>query len=254
MGLGGIPAGGDREAVSEGRDARRDASLWLSVYRELGVDAVRPPAEETTERSEGEAPQASESDAALALAALERDELGDCRRCKLCERRTNIVFGVGSPHARLMFVGEGPGADEDAQGEPFVGRAGQLLDRIIGAMGLSRPEVYIGNVVKCRPPGNRDPEPEEQETCLPFLRRQIEIIKPEVIVTLGRVPLMALIGERVPGITRVRGNWYSYEGIPLMPTFHPAYLLRNAAAKRPVWEDMQAVMERLGLPLPSSNG
>ena len=124
------------------------------------------------------------------------------------------MFGVGNPEARLMFVGEGPGADEDAQGEPFVGRAGQLLDRIIGAMGLSRAEVYIANVVKCRPPGNRDPEPEEQETCLPFLRKQIGIIKPEVIVTLGRVPLMALIGERVPGITRVRGNWSALWAIP----------------------------------------
>ena len=244
--------------MSEPRDPVRDARLWLSLYRGLGIDAVRiddvvdgAGADAAARAGIEGAPPAGDSPEA-ALARLEEDELGECRRCGLCERRTNIVFGVGSARARLMFIGEGPGADEDAQGEPFVGRAGQLLDRIIAAMGLSRPEVYIANVVKCRPPGNRDPAPDEQATCLPFLRAQIGIIRPEVIVTLGRVPLMALLGERVPGITRVRGTWYSYEGIPMMPTFHPAYLLRNASAKRPVWEDMQAVMQRLGLPAPAS--
>ncbi len=180
-----------------------------------------------------------------------RAELGDCRRCRLCEKRTNIVFGVGSPEARLMFVGEGPGAEEDAQGIPFVGRAGKLLtDIITKGMGLSREEVYIANVVKCRPPGNRDPEPDEMDACMPFLEAQINVIRPEVIVALGRVAVQALMGHPVQ-ITKFRGQWTNFKGVPLMPTFHPSYLLRNPAAKRQVWEDVQAVMAKLDLPLPA---
>ncbi|HHN75214.1 MAG TPA: uracil-DNA glycosylase, partial [Acidobacteria bacterium] len=155
----------------------------------------------------------------------------------------------------LLFVGEGPGADEDRIGEPFVGKAGKLLDRIIGAMGLSREEVYIANVVKCRPPGNRAPLPDESATCLPFLHEQIRIIQPEVIVTLGRTALEGLLGEPVRSITRSRGRWFRAAGVPVMATFHPAYLLRNPAAKRPVWEDMQEVLARLGLsPPPRQSG
>lgn len=180
-----------------------------------------------------------------------RAVLGDCRRCKLCDGRTHIVFGVGDPHAEVLFVGEGPGADEDAQGEPFVGRAGKLLTDIIErGMGLSRSQVYIANVIKCRPPNNRNPEPDEIVACEPFLARQIAIIRPRVIVTLGKVPTQHLLQNRVP-ISKQRGQWQSYRNVPLMPTFHPAYLLRNPGDKRLVWADIKAVMERLGLPLPA---
>lgn len=187
------------------------------------------------------------------LAAL-RAELGDCRRCRLCEGRTNLVFGVGNPRARVMFIGEGPGADEDAKGEPFVGRAGQLLtDIITKGMGLRRPEdIYIANVVKCRPPENRDPEPDEAAACLPFLRGQIAAVKPEALVLLGRIPFTFLFGREVGSvkITKERGAWLEFDGIPTMPTFHPSYLLRNPAAKKEVWLDIQEVMRRLGLPIP----
>jgi DNA polymerase len=191
-----------------------------------------------------------EPDPARALARLREAAIGDCRRCALHADRRNIVFGTGNPAARLMFVGEGPGAAEDRRGEPFVGRAGELLDRIIAAMGLRRDEVYIGNVVKCRPPENRDPLPNEGATCLPFLEAQIAVIQPEVLVSLGRVPLTWLVDRSLPSVTRVRGRWFDYCGIPLMATFHPAFLLREPHYKRPVWEDMQAVMGRLGLPRP----
>jgi DNA polymerase len=176
-----------------------------------------------------------------------RADLGECTRCKLHETRTNIVFGVGNPGARLMFVGEAPGADEDRKGEPFVGRAGQLLDRIIAAMGLRRDEVYIANVLKCRPPNNRNPEPDEVNECRPFLLRQIEAVSPEVLVALGAPAAQTLLDTQAP-IGRLRGRYWRVEGIDLMPTYHPAYLLRNPAKKREVWEDMQQVMERLGLP------
>ncbi len=174
-------------------------------------------------------------------------DIGDCTRCKLCRGRTNIVFGVGAPKARLMFVGEGPGRDEDLQGEPFVGEAGKLLTRMIGAMGLTRSDVYIANIVKCRPPRNRDPEPDEVASCEPFLLRQIAAIRPEVLVGLGRYAVQTLLRDPTP-ISRLRGRWRSYDGIALMPTFHPAYLLRNPAGKRHVWEDLQDVMKKLGLP------
>ena len=177
--------------------------------------------------------------------------IGDCRRCRLCEKRTHIVFGVGDPKARVMFIGEGPGADEDAQGEPFVGRAGKLLtDIITKGMGLSRSQVYIANVVKCRPPGNRDPEPDEVQACLPFLEAQIDAIRPEVIVGLGRVAIQALLKALVQ-ITKFRGTWTDYRGSAMMPTYHPSYLLRNPSAKGQVWKDIQEVMARLGLSAPA---
>ena len=158
-----------------------------------------------------------------------------------------MVFGEGNPKARLVFVGEGPGFDEDREGRPFVGKSGQLLTRIIeNGMGLTRDAVYICNVVKCRPPGNRDPNPDEIKVCLPFLKAQLSIIGPDVICALGRVACQALMGGDFK-ITRHRGKWRIYEGIPLMPTFHPAYLLRNAAAKRPVWDDVKSIMGKLGL-------
>jgi DNA polymerase len=179
-----------------------------------------------------------------------------CQKCpNLASARQNVVFGVGDINAALMFVGEAPGADEDAQGEPFVGAAGQLLTRIIQTMGLSRETVYIGNILKCRPDtpgqssGNRKPTPEEMKTCIPYLHEQIDLIQPKVIVGLGATAIEGLIGKT--GITRLRGQWHTYRGIPLMPTFHPSYLLRNQALseKRKVWEDMLQVMERIGLPI-----
>jgi len=182
--------------------------------------------------------------AAEALAAV-RADIGDCTRCKLHTMgRTQVVFGVGNPDADLMFVGEAPGADEDVQGIPFVGRAGQLLTKIIEAIGLTRDEVYIANVIKCRPPGNRNPEPDEVETCEPFLFQQIDVIKPKVIVALGKFGAQTLLRTLDP-ISRLRGRVYDYRGAKLLPTFHPAYLLRNPSSKREVWEDMKLVRELL---------
>jgi DNA polymerase len=191
---------------------------------------------------------------AAAFAAL-RERVLACVKCPhLVSSRKNVVFGVGSMDAQLMFVGEAPGADEDAQGEPFVGAAGQLLTKIITATGLARSEVYIANILKCRPDmpagssGNRKPTPEEMQTCIPYLHEQIDLIQPKVIVALGATAVEGLLGKTV-GITKLRGNWQTYRGIPLMPTYHPAYLLRNQSlgTKREVWEDILAVMEKLGM-------
>ena len=175
-----------------------------------------------------------------------RTELGDCTRCKLCQGRTNIVFGVGDPNAELMFVGEGPGRDEDLKGEPFVGRAGQLLTEIITkGMKMRREEVYIANVVKCRPPENRNPEPDEIATCQPFLMKQVELVKPRIIVALGTFAAQTLLQTKTP-ISRLRGVWHTYQGVKLMPTLHPAYLLRNPNDKKLVWQDIQAVLREMG--------
>jgi DNA polymerase len=174
-----------------------------------------------------------------------------CTRCGLATGRTQTVFARGTGTSRLMFVGEGPGADEDAQGFPFVGKAGQLLDRMISAMGFTRDEVYVANIVKCRPPNNRKPEPEEMAACMPYLTEQIELVAPEVIVALGATALQGMFGTG-EGIMRVRGRWRLYQGrIPVMPTFHPAYLLRTPAAKREVWDDLQAVLRQMGRTAPS---
>ena len=209
---------------------------------------VEPPAAASEKAPELTAPEA-EDWRGLGLEEL-AGFLKDCRRCRLCEGRTQVVFGVGDPRARLMFVGEGPGRDEDLQGEPFVGRAGRLLtDMIQKGMRLKREEVYIANVVKCRPPENRDPKPEEVEACEGFLKRQVELVKPEVIVALGRFAVQCLLRTQRP-IGKLRGNWHEYEGIPLMPTFHPAYLLRNEGEKRAAWEDLKLVMAKLGLQVP----
>lgn len=174
-----------------------------------------------------------------------RRTLGDCQRCKLCTGRKNIVFGVGNPRADLVFVGEGPGENEDLKGIPFVGAAGDLLTKMIQAMGFSRDEVYICNVVKCRPPGNRNPEPDEIASCEPFLRSQLLAIQPKVIVALGKFAAQTLLRDSTP-ITRLRGQWREYQGVKLMPTFHPAYLLRSPAEKRKAWEDLQQVMQIFG--------
>jgi len=171
-----------------------------------------------------------------------RSALGDCQRCRLAQRRQNIVFGSGSPTAKLIFVGEGPGFEEDQQAEPFVGPAGQLLTKIIGAINLTRKQVYISNIVKCRPPKNRNPRPDEIQTCFPFLERQIDAIQPMFICALGSVAAQTLLSSPEP-ISKLRGRFYDYRGIKLLPTYHPAYLLRNFEKKREVWKDMKMLMK-----------
>jgi uracil-DNA glycosylase family 4 len=245
--------------TSQGPLAEVAAALaaYVEYQRELGVDGW--PATATAPPVPAEPPAAARAEsvttdlfsgaAVAGTRSLEelRGEIGDCRRCKLAPHRTHIVFGVGNPSARLVFVGEAPGRDEDRQGEPFVGRAGQLLTEIITkGMKLARSDVYIANVIKCRPPENRNPEPDEVASCEPFLLRQLELIGPEVIVALGKFAAQTLLRSKTP-ITQLRGRWYDYHGIKLMPTFHPAYLLRNPGDKRLVWEDIQKVMRVLGI-------
>lgn len=174
-----------------------------------------------------------------------REEIGDCKRCKLSGKRTNIVFGEGSPDAKLMFIGEAPGREEDIQARPFVGDAGMVLTRLIEKMGFRREDVYIANIVKCRPPMNRDPETDEMEECKGFVERQIEIIHPQVIMSLGRISAMALTGDAKLKITAIRGKFFDYKGILLIPTFHPAYLMRNPKDKWLTWSDAQKVLEIL---------
>jgi uracil-DNA glycosylase len=242
----------DRSALAE----------HLRFFQELGVTGMsrdprwarRGSASEPSVSAAGESTSSSRGDmenveaVPVALSrssdeALEaiRGDIGDCTRCKLhLQGRKQIVFGVGNPNADLMFVGEAPGADEDIQGIPFVGRAGQLLTKIIEAIGLTRDDVYIANVIKCRPPGNRNPDPDEVDTCEPFLFRQIDSIKPKVIVALGTFAAKALLKTQDP-ISRLRGREYDYRGATLIPTFHPAFLLRSPERKRDVWEDMKKV-------------
>lgn len=188
------------------------------------------------------------ADKAAALQMI-REDIGECTRCALHKGRNKLVFADGSPNARLMFVGEGPGADEDAQGLPFVGRAGQLLNNMITAMGLKREDVYIANVVKCRPPGNRTPEPEEANTCSPFLFRQIDVVRPEVIVALGATAATYLLGQRQP-LAGLRGRVHSFRGTRLIVTYHPAFLLRDPRQKKEAWADLQIAMRELGLKAP----
>jgi len=228
------------------RELATELRAWLDWARESGLQNLAP--EKRTVESVEVTPKVK-----LPLLDAVRTELGECTRCKLHKTRTNIVFGVGNPGARLMFVGEAPGEDEDLQGFPFVGKAGQLLTKMIEAMGLRRDDVYICNTVKCRPPNNRNPEPDELLACEPFLKGQLGAVKPEAIVTLGKFAAQSLLRESTP-ITRLRGQWRVYEGIPVMPTFHPAYLLRSSAEKGKVWDDLKNVMKKLGLPAPKGGG
>jgi uracil-DNA glycosylase family 4 len=237
--------------------SRDDLRAHLDYFRELGVDGVSRSREWRARSAAGPAaavdpdadvtatlvPAVPPADALAALAA----HIGPaCTRCKLHTLgRRQVVFGVGSPTASLMFVGEAPGEDEDRQGEPFVGRAGQLLTKIIEAIGLTRQQVYIANVIKCRPPGNRNPEPDEVGTCEPFLFEQIAAIQPKVVVALGKFAAQSLLRSTEP-ITKLRGRVFEFRGASLIPTFHPAYLLRNPPAKREVWEDMKKVRDMLG--------
>ena len=189
-------------------------------------------------------PPAAASGATSGLQGIAQ-QVAVCQKCPLYKERTRTVPGQGHPHPDIMFVGEGPGHDEDQQGLAFVGRAGQLLTKIIEAMGFTRDQVFIGNIVKCRPPGNRQPLPDEMAACIPYLKEQISLLQPRVIVALGATAVKGLL-ETQTGITKLRGHWMEYEGIPLMPTYHPAYLLRNPAGKKDVWEDMKTVLEKLG--------
>jgi DNA polymerase len=224
----------------------------LRYLGEIGYGDLyrRPPAEPPGEPSA--APPAGDlaalpaAERARRLAAVDA-EAQACVRCRLAQGRHTVVFGSGDPDADLMFVGEGPGAEEDRQGLPFVGRAGELLTKMIAAMEMSRDRVYIGNIVKCRPPQNRDPQPDEVAACRGFLERQIDLVRPRVLVALGRVAAQALLGNDTP-IGKLRGQWYSVRGVPTMVTYHPAALLRNAALKRPTWEDLQQVRDRLRRP------
>jgi len=203
-------------------------------------------------RPDGLDPKASAAvDPASALRLI-REDIGDCTRCRLHKQgRKQIVFGVGNPNAELMFIGEAPGADEDQQGEPFVGRAGQLLNNMIKAMGLRREDVYIANIIKCRPPGNRTPERDECETCSPFLMRQIEVIAPKAIMALGAVAAKTLLAINAP-MSELRGRWYDFRGTKLAVTYHPAFLLRDPRQKKETWKDLQMVMKDLGLKAPAS--
>ncbi len=233
----------------------------LEYQRALGVRSlpVVPVPSSPAERPQAPAPVAQttatrvpvvEAPTSEGLEAV-REEIGDCTRCKLHKGRNTIVFGEGDPGAAVVFVGEGPGFEEDQQGRPFVGAAGQLLTDIIEkGMRIKRAEVYICNIVKCRPPGNRNPEPDEVAACIGFVKKQIAAIKPKVIVTLGNVPTQNLLNTK-QGITKIRGVWQEYEGIPVMPTFHPSYLLRSPGEKKWVWVDIKKVMERLGIAVPT---
>jgi uracil-DNA glycosylase len=228
----------------------RDIKDVLEFYRALGIErlpirAVSCRARPAICRNQSVVyGTLAESEKEAALRAL-REEIGDCRRCRLAQKRTNIVFGEGAPAARLMFIGEAPGREEDIQGKPFVGDAGMVLTRLIGKMGFQREGVYIANIVKCRPPMNRDPEPDEIEACRGFVERQMGIIQPEVIMSLGRISAMTLAGDMKLKITAIRGKFFSYQGIPVMPTFHPAYLIRNPKDKWLTWNDAQKVLEKL---------
>lgn len=233
-GLDGIPA----ELMTA---AKSDTALQLTASAEQGM--------ESTMNDQLNAPEKHET-----LEQI-RKNLGSCQRCKLGATRKNLVFGVGNPKARLVFVGEGPGADEDAQGEPFVGDAGKMLNRIIAAMELKREDVYICNVVKCRPPQNRPPESDEVSACSPFLLRQLRSIRPEAIVALGSSAAQSLLQTKVP-ISKLRGKFHDFHGMPLMPTYHPSYLLRtggNSDSFWSVWDDMTQVLQLLNLPVPDKS-
>jgi uracil-DNA glycosylase len=242
-------------------ELRRALAERLHFYNDLGIydfyrrDPLIPnelaPEISTPEKkmSDLRSTAAPSADPAIALSLI-REDIGDCTRCRLHKQgRKQIVFGVGNPSAELMFIGEAPGADEDQQGEPFVGRAGQLLNNMIKAMGLRREYVYIANIIKCRPPNNRTPERDECETCSPFLMRQVEVIGPKAIVALGAVAAKTLLGINAP-MSELRGRWYDFRGTKLAVTYHPAFLLRDPRQKKEAWKDLQMVMKELGLKAP----
>ncbi len=223
----------------------------MEFYQELGFEHLPVKEDDLFDLfvNENQTYQVSEEVGAFALSKESslrdlRKEIGDCRKCRLSKGRKNIVFGEGNQNAKIMFIGEGPGREEDVQARPFVGDAGKLLTSLINKMGFKREDVYIGNVIKCRPPSNRDPEEDEMAACSPFLEKQIEIIKPGVIVALGRISSHFLTRSKIP-ISKLRGSFYDYKDIPVMPTFHPAYLLRNPKDKWLTWDDVQKVLQKI---------
>jgi len=230
------------------RDVTEEAMAEMPTAGAAVTADTAPPVAAGGEKTRSSAPLPVSQDKPAALKLI-REDIGDCTRCRLHKGRTKLVFGVGNVNAELMFIGEGPGADEDAQGEPFVGRAGQLLNNMISAMGLKREDVYIANVVKCRPPGNRTPEKDECDTCSPFLMRQIEVIRPKVIVALGAVAAKNLLAVN-DSMANLRGRWYDFKDSKLLVTYHPAYLLRDPRQKKEAWKDLQMAMKYLGLEPP----
>jgi uracil-DNA glycosylase family 4 len=234
---------GTREILPVLLDVTPPASTGVNLFAATTAKvAVKAP-------SSIELPLMSTSQKAAALSAMNQDEVSGCRKCRLCSTRTQTVFGEGDVDAKIFFIGEGPGENEDLTGRPFVGRAGQLLDKMIGAMGISRQQVFIANIVKCRPPDNRVPAPDEVETCTPYLTRQLEIVRPKVIVTLGLPAVKYMLGDPKLTMGRTRGTWQSWRGIKLMPTYHPSYVLRayTEANRQAVWSDLQMVMKEVGL-------
>jgi uracil-DNA glycosylase family 4 len=248
-----------RETAVAGLDTLQEAAiLENSAFQPEQRDLMTPksratialPVEENISEVANSKPESGVIDPVQALHLI-REDLGDCTRCRLSKQgRKQIVFGVGNPRAELMFIGEAPGADEDQQGEPFVGRAGQLLNNMIKAMGLRREDVYIANIIKCRPPGNRTPERDECETCSPFLMRQIAAIKPKAIVALGAVAAKTLLAINAP-MSEFRGRWFDFRGTKLAVTYHPAFLLRDPRQKKETWKDLQMVMKELGMAIPA---
>jgi uracil-DNA glycosylase family 4 len=232
-------------AAPAGEDAVQDLAALAAAARDAGSGAGAT-ASMTAAGEPGAPGSGAAGDPASRAAELaaQAEVVAACRRCRLCEGRTKTVYGDGNRDADLMFIGEGPGAEEDRQGLPFVGRAGELLNRIIAAIDMTRDQVYIANIVKCRPPGNRDPQPDEVAACRPYLERQVQLVRPRLMVALGRIAAQTLLGTDLP-IGRMRGQWFQVMGVPTMVTYHPAALLRNPALKRPTWEDMQQVRDRL---------
>jgi uracil-DNA glycosylase len=260
--------------------ARHRRTLWLRSERAFGlesvtkikcvaqIDALSPPPAQARAQSLAPTPSPesmvpmqaaplggeilSREEKIKRLAEMDAREVKGCTKCRLCERRKNTVFGEGDPDAKIFFIGEGPGENEDLQGRPFVGRAGELLNKMIAGMGLRREQVFIANIVKCRPPDNRCPAPDEVDTCTPYLVRQLEIIRPQVIVTLG-LPAAKYMLDTTSSMGKLRGHWHNWRGIKLMPTFHPAYLLRSYTEenRRAVWSDLKQVMAEVGLPAPA---
>ena len=243
-----------RRAVADRIRYYKELGIYDFYRREAGPDSVTKLApREMSKADEGARPTLVEPSDPVSGLRLIREDIGDCTRCRLHKQgRKQIVFGVGNPRAELMFIGEAPGADEDERGEPFVGRAGQLLNNMIKAMGLSREEIYIANIIKCRPPGNRTPERDECDTCSPFLMRQIEVIGPKAIVALGAVAAKTLLAVNAP-MSELRGQWYDFRGTKLAVTYHPAFLLRDPRQKKETWKDLQMVMKELGLKPPDKS-
>jgi uracil-DNA glycosylase len=263
-GVRGAPAAGavaPTRPASETPVAAQRAAIAETFKRDFGTPVAVDPAKKGTEVALGPqmemlaspetpftAPPLAPEAKRIALQQMDEKEVRGCTRCRLSQTRTNTVFGEGDPDARIFFIGEGPGESEDLQGRPFVGRAGQLLDKMIAGMGLKREQVFIANIVKCRPPGNREPAPDETAACTPYLERQIEIVRPKVIVTLGKPSSQYMLKTKL-AMGKLRGQWHNWRGIKLMPTYHPAYILRNYTdeTRRAVWSDLQQVMKEVGL-------